>query len=148
MENKEKILMIITVILLVITISIITINMNKNKAVKTETKTSAKSNSNKKEVKVITYAEFKEKLASGEKMIIDFYADWCSVCNYMAPEVEKAVSNGANVYKVNVDKEIEFANEYAVRVLPTMITFKDGKKVDVILGYKNASQLEEIYKNL
>ncbi|MDD4153553.1 MAG: thioredoxin domain-containing protein [bacterium] len=42
--------------------------------------------------------------------------------------------------KVNVDEESVLASRYGIRSIPTMIIFKNGEKVDQIIGYvdKNA----------
>lgn len=36
--------------------------------------------------------------------------------------------------KLNTDKVSNIATEYAIRSIPTIILFKDGKRVDTIIG--------------
>jgi thioredoxin 1 len=52
----------------------------------------------------------------------------------------------ANYYKVDVDDLSELAQEYGVRAMPTFLIFKDGEKVDELVG-ANPIKLEEKIKS-
>ena len=51
----------------------------------------------------------------------------------------------ANYLKVDVDELSELAQEYGIRAMPTFLIFKDGEKVDEIVG-ANPVKLEEKIK--
>jgi len=44
--------------------------------------------------------------------------------------------------KVDVDELSELAQEYGIRAMPTFLIFKDGEKVDELVG-ANPAKLEE-----
>ena len=52
---------------------------------------------------------------------------------------------GANFYKVDVDEIPDVAQEYGIRAMPTFLIFKDGEKIDEVVG-ANAIKLEEVIK--
>ena len=66
----------------------------------------------------ITRENYEEEvLNSKEKVLIDFYADWCGPCKMMAPVVEEVAEELAGkikVGKVNVDENQDLAMEYGV----------------------------------
>ena len=76
--------------------------------------------------------------AAGSKLVvIDFFAEWCGPCKRIAPVLEQlAKSAGSKVVflKVDVDELKEFAAESGVKSMPTIQFFRNGVKVDQIVG--------------
>ena len=60
-----------------------------------------------------------------EKVLVDFYADWCGPCKMMAKTLEKAESD-LKVIKIDVEAFEKLAREYGVMSIPTLILFDDG----------------------
>jgi protein disulfide-isomerase-like protein len=61
-----------------------------------------------------------------------FYAPWCPHCKSMMGDWEKLqneVGSDVEVVKVNCDEKPEMAEQYDVKGFPTIILFKEGKKV-------------------
>lgn len=80
---------------------------------------------------------FEKALASGQLMMVDFWADWCGPCKMLAPVIEGLgddYEGKAIVGKINVDEEQELAIRYGVMSIPTVIFFKDGEEVDRKVG--------------
>ena len=76
-----------------------------------------------------------------EKVLVDFYADWCGPCKMIAPELEK-VESEISVVKVNVDEFEDIAREYGVMSIPTLILFEDGKPVKQTIGFMDKKKIE------
>ncbi|KAI9432005.1 thioredoxin [Lactarius indigo] len=90
-------------------------------------------------VKEITsYAEFQQIINSGKAVAIDFWATWCGPCRVISPVFEKFAEHSDNAgiefYKVDVDQQADIAQEVGIRAMPTFIVFKDGNKVDELVG--------------
>lgn len=86
----------------------------------------------------ISTSEFQEKvLQASTPVLVDFFATWCGPCKMMAPvldEVSSEVTGKAAVYKVDVDKDPQLAQQFGIMSVPTMIVFKGGKPVNQFVG--------------
>ncbi len=83
-----------------------------------------------------TDSNIEEIIASGQPVVVDFWATWCGPCMAMAPIIEelaKEYEGRAVIGKYNVDEENDFCSENNIRSLPTLLFFKDGKKTDLRL---------------
>ena len=76
-----------------------------------------------------------------DKVLVDFYAEWCGPCKMLAPNLEKL---DYNILKVDVDKFQDLAINYGVMSVPTLILFKDGKEVNKSIGYLDIDELKEM----
>lgn len=88
-------------------------------------------------------------LNSSTPTIVDFYADWCPACNKLSPIFTKIANNSyyenkINFVKVNYDEFKDIAKIQGVRSLPTLCIYKDGLKVETILGNKSEKELKTI----
>jgi thioredoxin 1 len=85
-------------------------------------------------------------LRSSEPVLVDFWAEWCGPCKAIAPmldEMATAYAGRAKIAKVNVDHNPQTARQFAIRGLPTLILFKDGKPVDTLVGARPKSALKQ-----
>lgn len=70
-------------------------------------------------------------------VMIDFWAAWCGPCRIISPAVEelaKEYSGKVKVAKLNTDENSEIASRYKIMGIPTIMFFKDGVKLDQIVG--------------
>ena len=79
-------------------------------------------------------------------VLVDFYAEWCGPCKMMGPVLESL--EDTNVIKVNVDEHQDLSEEYRIMSIPTLIFFKDGEKVNEVVGFHSKEQIENILKEL
>ena len=94
-------------------------------------------------IKHINSDEFKnEVLKSNKVFLVDFYADWCGPCRMLAPILE-SIEN-IDIYKINVDEEVDLAMEYGIMSIPCVIGFKDGKEYKRSIGLVDKEKILEL----
>ena len=87
-------------------------------------------------VKELNGAELAELVATGEKVLADFYSETCGPCKMLAfvlNDVAKSVED-VHIVKVNFNENKEFLAQFEVTMYPTLIVFQDGKEVNRMKG--------------
>ena len=90
-------------------------------------------------IKYLKDESFDEEIQK-EKVLVDFYADWCGPCKMMGEVLE--TMDGIDVLKINTDEHEDLAMKFGVMSIPTLILFKDGKEVKKQIGMLSKSELE------
>ena len=89
-------------------------------------------------------ASFNEIVQQDVPVLVDFKADWCAPCKMMTPilkQVKQNFKDQIKIIKIDIDKNPAVAQKYAVRSVPTMILFKQGKAVWRQSGVLQANQI-------
>lgn len=86
----------------------------------------------------VTDAAFeKTVLQSTIPVVVDFWAPWCGPCKMVAPVLDKIAKEYAGkllVAKVNTDENPQWAQQYGVQGIPTMLFISGGKIVHRQVG--------------
>jgi thioredoxin len=81
------------------------------------------------------------------RLVVDFWAPWCSPCRRMAPELEKAathVAGSALIVKVDIDAVPALGERFRIRSVPTLAVFRGGREVSRFAGARSASDIEAL----
>lgn len=87
----------------------------------------------------------KQVLESSKPVLVDFWAEWCAPCKSIAPILEEIADERQEdlvVAKLNIDENPNIPQEYKIRGIPTLLLFKNGKRVAVSVGAQARDSLE------
>lgn len=94
----------------------------------------------------------KEVLKEEKPVVIDFYAEWCGPCKIVSKVISELLEEGfADKVKfciVDITKQNEFAKQYNVTSLPTLVFLKKGKEVARRKGMTTKMEFKQLIKNI
>ena len=100
----------------------------------------------------VNETNFNKIVSQYENVVVDFWAEWCMPCRMIAPiieELSKEYSGKVVFAKLNTDENQSIAARYNISAIPTLIFFKNGKPVDILIGAFPKSEIKRwIEKNL
>ena len=99
-------------------------------------------------VKMISQEEF-EQVKNDDIAVIDFSAEWCGPCKMLAPvmeEVSEELGDSVSFYNIDVDQNMDIAQQYRIVSIPALLVLKKGEKVDMQIGFQPKDGVVEFIK--
>ncbi|SHE78673.1 thioredoxin [Seinonella peptonophila] len=87
---------------------------------------------------------FDQALKENNRVLVDFWAEWCGPCRVIGPIVEQLGEEveGLTVAKLNVDENQQLAEKFSVMSIPTLKLFENGKEVKTLIGLRSYEDLK------
>ena len=85
----------------------------------------------------VTDDTFESTIADNKLVLVDFWAPWCGPCRMVAPVLDEIAGEHGDkvtIAKVNTDDNQAVASKHGIMSIPTMMLFKDGEKIDQMVG--------------
>ena len=85
----------------------------------------------------VTDDTFESTIADNKLVLVDFWAPWCGPCRRGAPVLDEIAGEHGDkvtIAKVNTDENQAVASKHGIMSIPTMMLFKNGEKIDQMVG--------------
>ena len=92
----------------------------------------------------MTTEEFKKLTQNNKPVFIDFYADWCEPCKMLdkiLEEIKPQLEGKVDVIKIDLDTHADLQKEFAIKSVPTLMIFKNGKLLWRMHGFMMGDEL-------
>jgi thioredoxin 1 len=82
---------------------------------------------------------------TGEKFLVDFYAEWCGPCKALLPVLENLEKEYPNVKfcKFNIDSDMSFVQELGINSVPTVKIYNGKVIIDSSKGVQTSNYYKE-----
>lgn len=99
-------------------------------------------------VKLIkTEEEFNREIMN-DKVVVDFFANWCGPCKMLAPIVEEVSNELEKItfIKVDIDEIESLPRQFDIMSIPTLLVFEKGELIKRHTGYIDKEELVQFIK--
>lgn len=99
-------------------------------------------------VKLIkTEEEFNREIMN-DKVVVDFFANWCGPCKMLAPIVEEVSNELEKItfIKVDIDEIESLPRQFDIMSIPTLLIFEKGELIKRHTGYIDKDELVQFIK--
>ena len=88
-------------------------------------------------------------LIQNEKVLVDFYAEWCGPCQMLGKVLEEVDKerDDIKIVKVNTDDFLSLAKDFKIMSIPAVKVFENGKVIKEKVGFMTKNELLEFIDN-
>lgn len=89
-------------------------------------------------------AGYEQAIAAGKVVLVEFYTNHCPACRAQLPalnELADEFAGKAAVATVNASQLSAVAAREGIEAVPTMLIFRDGKRVEAVAGMRSKKEL-------
>lgn len=98
---------------------------------------------------IINEEQFDKLINNKNLVVIDFFATWCMPCKMLAPIMERVEAKMQDVkfYSVDIDESEEISKRYRIFSVPTLVAFREGKKIDSLVGLNSFDDIVDFVEH-
>ena len=99
----------------------------------------------------INSQNFEALIASGQPVVVGFWATWCGPCQMVGPFIEELAheyEGRVGVGKCDVDQDSDLPGQFNVRNIPTILFFKGGQLAKKLVGAQSKEVLKAAIEEL
>lgn len=95
----------------------------------------------------VTKDDFTKVISENKKVLVDFWAPWCSPCRMLGQTLEQVSADDDSIViaKVNCDDEGALCEAFGVESIPLLILFKDGNAIKKSVGNISYDEVLKFY---
>lgn len=92
-----------------------------------------------------------QKIESGKPILVNFFTTWCGTCSLIRPmllELAEKYDDRLDIEEVNLDNNPNLTPHFQIKIMPTIVLFKEGKEIWRHFGVIGAEQIHEALEKL
>ncbi len=82
-------------------------------------------------------------MLAGGKAMVYFYSPSCRACKYQTPMIDRLISDGHKIQKVDISRDIATARKFGVMATPTTVVLEGNRIVEFLVGAKTEDKLRK-----
>jgi thioredoxin 1 len=91
-------------------------------------------------------ASFAADVAASPYVLVKFAGAWCPPCRALQPTLDAIARDRSDLLllSVDVDESQALAQQFAIRSIPTLVAFRDGRPVGQLVGNQPRARIEAL----
>ena len=101
-------------------------------------------------IKHLNKEQFQQLRASGEAMLVDFWAPWCGYCRRLDPVYDRIAQQYGDqviIAKINIDEEPALADLEQIELIPTLVLYRDGEALGSLVAPQSKALLDDFLRD-